>query len=201
MSTIPLRCACGAVTGHVEHHAPVPRNVCHCAGCQGYARWLDREEVMLDAAGGTDLFQLTPSQLRIDGTEQLRCVRLTPKGAVRWYTACCRTPVANTLDAAWVPWLALHHRFVDAEAVGGDTRSAALGPVAYRIHCRNARQPVPDGHPTGPVGLVVNTLIGTLWDTARGRARPNPFFDGRELVAEIEHISEPDRQALGLGSG
>jgi len=193
--TLLLRCACGAVTGRVLRAEALPRNICHCRGCQAYAGWLGRESEVLDAAGGTDLYQLTPAQLQLDGEPALRCVRLTPKGALRWHTACCRTPVANTLDVGWVPWLALHHRFVDGEPFGGDARSEQIGPVAYRIHCKSATQPVPGGHPTGPAALVLGTLVNTLVDTARGRARPTPFFDddGKPTAS----IEAPE-QDLGL---
>jgi hypothetical protein len=199
--TLPLRCSCGALTGRVLDAQDIPRNVCHCRGCQAWAHKLDRQGAMLDAAGGTDLFQITPSQLRIDrGADQLRVVRLTEKGALRWYTACCQTPIANSLDQAWVPWLALQHVLLDADVLGLDSRSADIGPTAYKIHARNALVPVEGGHPTGPISLVLNTLWHTLIDTAKGRARPTPFFDEDGApTAELESITESERDALGLG--
>ncbi|MCA9720767.1 MAG: hypothetical protein KC468_39255, partial [Myxococcales bacterium] len=195
METLPLRCTCGAVTGRALAWSRARRNVCHCRGCQAYARWLRRAE-LLDDAGGTDIYQLTPSQLRIDaGIERLRCVQLTEAGALRWYTDCCRTPVANALAQAWVPWLGMPHLFVDAARAGG-TRGRA--PLGWKIHARHARAPVPGGHATGPASLVLHTLVSALRDAALGRARPNPLrIDGRPRVAP-ERLDDEARARLGL---
>ncbi|MCO4771107.1 MAG: hypothetical protein KDA24_13820 [Deltaproteobacteria bacterium] len=198
LSVIPLSCECGAVTGRITAADHIHRNICHCKGCQAYSRWLRRPE-LLDDAGGTDLLQITPSQLQIDqGEDQLRAVRQTPKGAVRWYTDCCRTPVANSLDAAWVPWLALSHGFVDSVQVG-DTRAPELAPTRWIIHTRAALRPVEGGHPTGPASLVFSTLASTLVDTIKGRATPHPFFDGKQLRREPQLLGPGEREAIGLG--
>ncbi|MBX2799781.1 MAG: hypothetical protein KTR31_19035 [Myxococcales bacterium] len=43
------------------------------------------------------MFQFTPARITFtEGSEALRCMRLGPKGPLRWYTDCCKTPVANT---------------------------------------------------------------------------------------------------------
>jgi hypothetical protein len=40
------------------------RVVCYCDDCQAFAKWLGGDG-LTDAKGGTDLFQLTPSQLAL----------------------------------------------------------------------------------------------------------------------------------------
>ena len=178
---LPLRCHCGSVAGRAVDAADVFRIVCLCRSCQAYARFLGRPDDLLDAAGGTDIYQLTAAQLRLDtGVERLACVRLTRHGPLRWYAGCCRTPVANLLAPAWVPWVGVPHAFVDGHRAGDD----AYGPVRHRINARHATRPVPGAHPSGPPALVVQTLWKTVRDVLRGRARPSPFRDarGRPLV-------------------
>ena len=69
------------------------RVVCYCDDCQAFAKFLERPDV-LDAKGGTDIFQMASWRLRItQGAEELRCMHLVEKGMTRFYTACCRTPV------------------------------------------------------------------------------------------------------------
>ena len=101
MSTeVPLKCSCGSVQGVARDVSPKTGNrlVCMCDDCQAYAHHLGRAEHILDRNGGTEVFQLTPSQLTLtEGREHLRCLRLKEKGLMRWYAGCCNTPVANTL--------------------------------------------------------------------------------------------------------
>lgn len=199
MDTIPLRCACGAVTGQVLDAAAVFRIVCHCRGCQAFGRWLGRADELLDPVGGTDVYQLTPSQLRIEqGLDQVHAVRLTPKGAVRWHAACCRTPIANTLDSPKVAWLGVHHLFVDTAATGTPSRDDAIGPARWRIHGKAATGPAPDAHPSGPMSLIARALFVGVFDTVRGRARPHPFFDDGAPISAPVVLTDAERGELGL---
>ncbi len=73
---------------------------------------------VLDAAGGTDIFQMPPGLLSItDGADALRCVAFSSK-VLRWYAACCNTPIANGAASPRFPLVALIHSFMDLEAVG-----------------------------------------------------------------------------------
>lgn len=184
METIPLKCACGAVTGEVRDAAGTFRIICHCQGCQDYAAWLGNDH-QVDDHGGTDIYQLTPSQLRLHtGQEHVRCVHQTPKGALRWYAGCCRTPIANGLESKGVPWLGLNHLLVDADP----TRDDAIGPVKFRIHGAEAKGEPEGVHRSGPISLILRTLHFGLMDTILGKAKPNPFVgeDGAWIV-------EPER--------
>src|SRR5258706_16328438 len=98
-SELPLRCGCGRVRGTA--HTVSPRDglhlLCYCHDCRAFARFLGKADI-LDAAGGTDIFQMPPARLRFDaGSDALRCMRLSEKGILRWYTDCCRTPIGNTV--------------------------------------------------------------------------------------------------------
>src|SRR6478736_8944365 len=101
---LPLRCRCGRLRGIASDISPSGglRFVCYCGDCQAFARFLDRADV-LDAAGGTDIFHMPPGRVKLTaGTDSLRCLRLSNK-VLRWYSECCRTPIANTPRSAGLP--------------------------------------------------------------------------------------------------
>lgn len=179
MTTLPLRCRCGHVRGAAVGLSPERGNhlVCYCDDCQAYARFLEREDV-LDAHGGTEIFQMTPAQLRItDGAEQIRCLRLSEKGLMRWFAGCCRTPIANTLASARVPFVGLVLCFVD-EAAGDRDRTRALGPRIAGVQGRFARDGLPTGaHPSAPLGLVLRSVRLLVRAWLRRQHRPSPFFE------------------------
>ena len=77
------------------------RVICYCQSCQAFARFLGGTGI-LDAHGGSDILQVSPSHVRItEGIDRLRSMRLTEKGLIRWYTDCCKTPVGNTIGGGF----------------------------------------------------------------------------------------------------
>jgi hypothetical protein len=199
MSTdVPLRCHCGAVRGVALRASPRGgrRLVCYCDDCQAFAHFLAQTNV-LDAQGGTDVFQTTPAQLRIEaGAEQLRCVRLSERGLLRWYTACCRTPAANTLASPRVPFVGVVHLFMDHSAC---SRDEALGPPLARIHGRFALGGSPEAaHRTVPLGLQVSTAGVLLRAWLAGGHSPSPFFDARTRAPVVTPavLSPEERERL-----
>ena len=113
------------------------RVICYCDSCQAFARFLEREDI-LDSAGGTDIVQVSPSQLRItEGASQLRSMRLTEKGLIRWYTDCCKTPVGNTIGAAF-PFIGVVQPFMAHDASIPSRRWELLRP-APRGHLGRSR--------------------------------------------------------------
>jgi hypothetical protein len=191
---IPLRCRCGNVRGLARALSPRVglRFFCYCRHCQAFVRFLGRPEV-LDAAGGTDIFQMAPARLRLDaGLEALRCVRLSNRGVLRWYTDCCHTPVANTADTARFPLVAVIHAFMDHEG-DGRPRDEVLGPPRCRLFERSAVAPLPPGAAPPPsAGVFVRRTAMLLGWWMRGLARPSPFFYERTgaLRAEPQVLSD-----------
>jgi hypothetical protein len=181
MSTdVLLRCQCGRVRGVARNVSPATgfRFVCYCRDCQAFARFLDRPDV-LDAAGGTDIFQMPPGRLRITaGVEAMQCVAISKK-VLRWYAACCRTPIANTAAVSRFPIAAIIHPFMDHEA-GRRTRDDALGPPLCRIFDRSATAPLPANAAPPPSLRVFGRRASMMlrWWLG-GLARPTPFFDER----------------------
>lgn len=183
---LPLRCRCGRVRGVARDASAKTGNrvVCYCDDCQAFAHFLEREDV-LDASGGSDIFQMAPASMRItEGADQLRCVRLSPKGLHRWYTDCCRTPVGNTMPR--VPFVGVIQPFID-HAADGRSRDEALGePVAF-VHGRFAIGGCPEhAHPRASIGDIVHMVprIFGWWVTRKGN--PSPFFDARTHAPIVE---------------
>jgi hypothetical protein len=182
---LPLRCRCRHVRGLAREIAPSAgfRFVCYCKDCQAFALLLDRTDV-LDAAGGTDIFQMPLRRVRLTaGADALRCLRLRDNSQVlRWYADCCRTPIANTAAGPRFPIVALIHSFMGAEA-GGRSRNETLGPPLCRIHERSATAPLPPDAPAPPSLLMFALRASRMcgwW--MRGLGRPNPFFNSRTNV-------------------
>jgi hypothetical protein len=140
-SDLPLRCRCGHVRGLASEVSPFTgcRVVCYCEDCRAFARFLKRPDV-LDAAGGTDIFQMQPRRLKLTaGMDAVRCLRLSKRGVFRWYSDCCRSPIGNTAGPR-VPVIGVIHSFMD-HAADGRSRNEVLGPPLCRIYERSAIAP------------------------------------------------------------
>ena len=119
MPEIKLMCECGNVQGHTQSVTAASGNrlTCCCSDCQTFALYLEglgrgNAEPILDQFKGTDIYQMPVAKLHIDsGIENIACVRLKPKGLYRWYTACCHTPIGNTMGAN-MPFIGVVHNFM-----------------------------------------------------------------------------------------
>jgi len=135
---IPIRCSCGALTGQVERTPGDDgrRLVCYCDDCQAFARFLGRADEILDEHGGSDIFQTAPARVTLTGGEQhLACMRLGPKGLLRFYASCCRTPIGNMLPNPQFPFVGLVLLFAlpfVAEAWRSDEISPSPGGLPLR---------------------------------------------------------------------
>jgi Family of unknown function (DUF6151) len=154
------------------------RFVCYCKDCQAFARFLARADV-LDPAGGTDIFHMPPARMKLtDGADALRCVHISDR-VLRWYTDCCRTPIANTATGPRFPVVGVIHSFMD-HAADGRSRDEALGPPRCRLYESSATGPLPPNAPPPPsFGLFAGRATSLLGWWMRGLARPTPFFDER----------------------
>jgi hypothetical protein len=152
------------------------RVLCYCKDCQSFARFLERTDV-LDAAGGTDIFQMPPERVKLTaGRDAVRCLRLSDKGVLRWYTDCCRTPIGNTAGPR-VPLIGVIHCFMDHRAEG-HSRDIVLGPPLCRIYERSALGPLPPTAPPPPsFGVFVRRASKIFGWWVLGLDRPSPLFD------------------------
>ena len=194
---LPLRCRCGRMRGVASNVSPSSgfRFICYCKDCQAFARFLDRADV-LDPAGGTDIFHMPPGRVHITaGPDALRCVRLSNK-VLRWYTGCCRTPIANTPAGPGFPVVGMVHSFMDHEA-DGRSRDEVLGPPLCGLFQSSAAGPLPPNAPGPPsAGLFARRASKLLGWWVRGLGRPTPFFDDRtKAPCAVPRVLTPSERA------
>ena len=190
MANIKLACSCGKVQGFMSHGASKSgtRVVCYCADCQAFAQRLGRQGDILDEQGGTDIFQILPSQIQItQGLELLNCLRLSSKGVYRWYTSCCHTPVANTVSLK-LPFVALIHNFIKAD----NNLHACLGPIRFHIHGKYALGDKVDIrlHKKVPFAMLLRVIPKLTLAKMLGKGRPNPFYDVHGRAISKPHIAQ-----------
>ena len=187
---IPIRCACGKFEAVAENVSPSGINFgyCYCDDCQLFEHHLGKADEVLDANGGTAIFQMSPVKFRfVAGQEHLASLQLRRGGLVRWYTSCCNTPVANTMGKPTLPFVGVITACVDS-AMSRDELDAAVGPVRFRVHGRYAKGDVPGAHPKAPLSLVgrfLRLMVG--WRLAGG-AKQSPFFDPATARPSVKPI-------------
>ncbi len=196
MAELDFSCACGAMRGVLRGPSPKTgiRYICHCDDCQAFAGFLGSPGRWLDRHGGTDVFQTPAWRFQITlGAERLACVQVTDRPLLRWYAACCRTPVANTYDRG-------QRSFLSLILAGFDPRACerAMGAGVGHVWTRYA---------TGDLGRVRQANIpAMLWRmvsrgvSARlsGDWRRNSFFDPATgaPVAQPRRLTRAERAAL-----
>jgi hypothetical protein len=194
---LSLGCRCGSVSGVLEGVSAENGShvVCYCDDCQAFARFLGGEDI-LDAHGGTEIYQTTPSRVHIrSGASHIRCVRLSEKGMLRWYAGCCRTPIANTLSGSRMPFAGLVRPFF-GDAPDGRPRDAIIGQITLRGFARYAIGGAPPGATDRPplsFFLRIGRLL--LGGFLAGAHRPSPFFDERGKPVAVPEILSPDQRA------
>jgi hypothetical protein len=175
---VALRCRCGKARGCIETVSKSNMHiVCYCNDCRAFLTAIGRMEI-LDEFGGSELFITSPSQLKLTaGLEGLQCLRLSEKGMLRWYSGCCNTPLANTLAASGVPFVAIHRAFIDL------SNTDVLGPTKH-VQARFALS-------SPPLKTESSKSFATMWKIMvfllngrlRGAYKPNPLFvDGKPVV-------------------
>lgn len=172
---IAMRCECGNVRGEVDLSRAYTRGTRYCRDCQAYARWLERPQLM-DACGGSDVVPMSPAGVRITaGLEHVACMSLSAKGVLRWYAACCRTPLGNTPRSARLAYLGLPVACLDATREAID---AAIGPRdrivlnAGSATCKVRATPL--AFALGGLRIVAHILVARV-----GERPPSPFADGQ----------------------
>lgn len=192
-----LQCRCGKVRGVVRNLSRGSTNhvLCSCDGCQSYAHFLGRADDMLDDHGASNIFQMNPKDFEIaEGLDHVACMRVTPDGPLRWYTACCNTPLGNSFPRGGIPFLGvlpicIGHKGTSEEVV------TLVGPVRGHV---NQRGPVPFGEKLGNFFMLARLLAKTMaWRVTGGRSY-KPFFDADTMkpIRKPLVISDEERAAL-----
>ena len=169
------------------------RATCYCKDCRAFARYLGQPGV-LDDRGGTDIVATAPAAVRFTaGSEHVTCMSLSPKGLLRWYASCCRTPLGNTPRDPKVLYAGLVTACFDAAPPAVDEAFGSRDRIV--LNAGSATAPVratPLAFLTGGLRILTGLIGARL-----RRERTSPFFDasGRPL-RKPEVISREQRAAL-----
>jgi hypothetical protein len=188
----PIRCRCGRLQGQLAQGASVARVACYCIDCQSYAHALGKPEIVLDELGGTAVITSLQQHLSFSGdTSSLACLSLSESGILRWYAACCSTPVANTARNPKVSYVGIAHTCV-ASSPGELER--VFGPPGMAVNTQHAKAPVPTGGLRTATTMAEGiTRVGVaLLD---GSWRKTPFFyaAGHRPVVQRKVLSADER--------
>ena len=185
MPEVKLKCSCGNVQGKTEivNSDSGTRIVCCCDDCQQFAEHLGQQDTVLDQYGGTDIFQMPISHLKIStGNENIACVRLSSKGLYRWYAKCCNTPIGNSMGAG-VAFMGVIHSFMG----NASSRDRDLGKSRGHIQTKSAKQEVPEDLKGSNIALISRMLLKLFVWKIKGLNKPSTFFD-----ESGGPVSEPD---------
>jgi len=188
-----IRCRCGTVRGEMETTRAYTRATCYCKDCRAFANFLAVPDV-LDASGGTDVVPIAPAAVRFTaGSEHVVCMSLSPKGLLRWYASCCRTPLGNTPRNPRAPYVGLVTTCFDAAPQAVDVAFGPRGRIV--LQTQSATAPV-RSTPLAFVTGGLRILAGVVGARLR-RERVSPFFDASgHPLREPEVISRERRAEL-----
>ncbi|MCF2856603.1 DUF6151 family protein [Pseudoalteromonas sp. SMS1] len=182
-----FQCDCGSVTGTVACGSAFFRNrvMCYCDDCQAFVNHLGHEQ-SLNAFGGTDVFQVSASQVTFtSGKEHVKCLKVTPKGVHRWYTDCCKAPLGNTIGAAW-PLVGLIRSSIVQDL------DKVVGPISGSVFCKYANQPIPHDikGPSSHKRIVVTMVMKLMIWRLLGKGSPNPFYSAGKAISKPQCLAD-----------
>lgn len=188
---VPFECTCGQVHGHIKQVAPNRGNhlICYCKSCQTAANVLSQTH-RLTTQGGTQVYQTVPSRVVFAaGVQNLACLRLSPKGLLRFYASCCDAPLFNMPNQPRFAFASLNLDRVapDHLAPFGDIR----GAHATRDAVGGAGSLRDFGLKRAALGVAARAIMALL-----RRDSNEPFFDNSgAIAAPVRVLSLEERRA------
>lgn len=193
-SDLSFACDCGTVTGAIHVISGEGDHlVCHCTDCQNLTHHLGHAQ-LLDAHGGTALYQTRCARVRIDtGRDRLACLHLTDAPTLRWYAACCRTPLFNTFKNGKLPFITILMAACDP-AKRADVFGAPRGHLFTQEAIGDAGHLPKMGTPT----LMRRFFARAIKDIVSGDRRRSALFDARTLepIAKPHRLTDEEKLAL-----
>jgi len=194
MSKRMIQCECGSLVGEIHPKATFTRVVCYCRDCQAFAHFLGKENEALDPRGGTEVAQTVPRLIEWkEGLDNLACMRLSPKGLMRWYASCCNTPIGNTMENTKISFVGLTRPCWKLE---GTTPDEAFGPLRAVVNTQHAKgNPPPKSY--GVLGVILRFVFRLFKERITGNYKKSNFCDasGKPIVTP-KVISKDERLAL-----
>ncbi|MFC3784988.1 hypothetical protein GGR90_003737 [Sphingopyxis italica] len=195
-SDLSFACDCGTVSGMLIDVGPDQGDhvVCHCTDCQDLAHYLGHAGRILDAHGGSSLYQSRCAHLRLDtGRDQLACVHLTDKPMLRWYATCCRLPLFNSHANGKLP-------FFTAQFVACDpaTRDRLIGPPRGHLFLQEGVGDTSGLPKMRTATMIRRFFVRVIKDLISGDRRRCALFDAKTLepIATPHRLTGEERQAL-----
>jgi hypothetical protein len=182
--THPLRCQCGALTGRVETRARAGHSLCYCKDCQAFIRFLGRDADLLDERGGCENIQTLPKDVTfLTGAQHIACMRLSATGMIRWYAACCNTPIGNTPATRKIAFVGLSRACLENASPSVEQSFGRVWHCTFVDGARGEPKPKPFGF----AGLMLWLIGNQLRARFTGGIRENPFF----VAGQDKPIVEP----------
>ena len=179
-------CTCGRLAGTIDDLSPSGGThiECFCDSCRAFQVHLGHGD---PRPNGVHLFQTSPDAVHFTrGAENLAVLKLTPKGPLRWYAACCNAPLFITLRKPGLPFATLVvDRLADPTQVG------KVRMTAFK-RGKDGQQ-----HHKGAGGMALRLFQRMAAARLSGRWKQTPFFDiaTGEPVAEPRVLSREERAA------
>lgn len=190
MHNVDLSCFCGKVKGNLEvvSNTKAFHVNCLCKDCQKFACHLGTEDKILDEYGASDLFQTYPKYFKLtQGQENLSCLKLKEGGLLRWYTSCCNTPVANTIEKAKMPFAGISVKFMHFDSE--EEKLEVLGPVIMKAFAKYSLiAPPKDAHDTFPRTFMPKIIKFMFVGFVKGMYKPSVFYEDGVLTSEPKLI-------------
>ena len=179
----PLQCRCGTLKGYVSPPDMAQRAVCYCIDCQAFAHFLKRSEGVLDEFGGTEIVATLPRHVHFtQGLDVLACMSLSDRGLLRWYAACCDTPIGNTPRNRKTSYVGLVHSCLTGSQPSLDD---SFGPLRMMLKTKSAKGAV-KSTPYRSFVAVLKIMKSVIGARLAGAYKTNPFF--------VEPAGDPIKQ-------
>lgn len=198
-SDLSFTCSCGTVTGTLLNVGPAQGDhvICHCTDCQDLTHHLGHADRVLDAQGGSSLYQSRCASLRItSGRDQLACVHLTEKPTLRWYAKCCGMPLFNTYANGKLPYITTQLAACDPAR-----RTELVGPPRGHLFTQDGVGDTGHLPKMSMAGLMRRFFPRMIKDMISGDRRRCELFHATTLepIVKPHRLTPEERDALRRG--
>ena len=149
---------------------------------------------MHDSRGGAEFVATRAEHVAFEaGTEHLACLSLSEKGLLRWYAACCNTPIANTTRDWKFSYVGLIKTCLMADSESFDR---SFSKLQMRVNTSSAKQ-APPGMLLQTAAALMGFIPRVIASRVTGSYRQTPFFVSPEGLpsAKVYVLSESERKS------
>lgn len=191
-----IECQCGALQGQLEEPQRAVRGVCYCKDCRAYSNFLGKRSEVHDELGGAEFVATQSRYVTFTrGAENLACVSLSPKGALRWYAKCCNTAIGNTARDWKLPYVGLVHSCLKAEPAAYER---SFPKIKMRVSPESA-QGKPPGMGLGNMFALMEIIPRILMGRFNGSFKTTPFFKAGTPIRDVKVLSPAERETAFSG--